>query len=87
MLDVVPFPTYPIHMKAVQITLDESLLAELDADDEVKRDGRSAVLRRAALEYLHRKRRKSIRDAYRRGYGSGADELTRWTDEAVWPEE
>jgi len=34
-------------MRAIQITLDERLLADLDADDEVKRDGRSAVLRRA----------------------------------------
>lgn len=74
-------------MKAVQITLDEKLLAELDADDEVKRDGRSAVLRRAAIDYLRRKRSASIREAYRRGYGSGAEDLAGWTDEAVWPEE
>jgi len=74
-------------MKAVQITLDERLLAELDADDEVKRDGRSAVLRRAALEYLRRKRRQSIKDAYRRGYRSGAEDLSGWAEEGVWPEE
>jgi metal-responsive CopG/Arc/MetJ family transcriptional regulator len=74
-------------MKAVQITLDERLLAELDADDEVKRDGRSAVLRRAATEYLRRKRSKSIEEAYRRGYGSGVDDLSGWPDQGVWPEE
>jgi metal-responsive CopG/Arc/MetJ family transcriptional regulator len=75
-------------MKAVQITLDERLLAALDADDEVKRDGRSAVLRRAAAEYLRRKRRASIADAYRRGYRGGAGrELEGWSDEGTWPDE
>lgn len=75
-------------MKAIQVTLDERLLAELDADDEVKRDGRSAVLRRAAAEYLRRKRRASIAEAYRRGYRGGAGrELEDWADEGTWPEE
>jgi metal-responsive CopG/Arc/MetJ family transcriptional regulator len=34
-------------MKAIQVTFDERLLCQFDADDEVRRDGRSAVLRRA----------------------------------------
>jgi hypothetical protein len=46
-------PTYDIHMRAIQITVDERLLAALDADEEVRRLGRSAVLRRAAIEYLY----------------------------------
>lgn len=75
-------------MKAIQVTLDEPLLSALDADDEVKRDGRSAVLRRAAAEYLQRKRRISIAEAYRRGYGGEADrEWAGWADEGAWPEE
>lgn len=80
--------TYFTPMKAVQVTLDEKLLAELDADPEVKRDGRSAVLRRATAEYLRRKQRASIADAYRRGYRAGAGrELEAWADEGVWPDE
>ncbi|PYR86414.1 MAG: hypothetical protein DMG19_13085, partial [Acidobacteria bacterium] len=43
-------------MKTIQITIDEALLAKLDADEETKRNGRSAVLRRAAAEYLNRRR-------------------------------
>ena len=75
-------------MKAIQITLNSDLLAKLDADEEVKRDGRSAVLRRAAAYYLQRKRRASIAEAYRRGYGGKQDtDLAGWPDEGAWPDE
>ena len=76
-----------MSMRAIQITMDERLLKELDADPEVKQVGRSLVLRRAAFEYLRRKRRTSIADAYRRGYGKkGAPELAGWSSEGKWPE-
>jgi metal-responsive CopG/Arc/MetJ family transcriptional regulator len=76
-------------MKAIQITIDERLLVRLDADEEVKRDGRSAVLRRAVADYLRKKRRGAVADAYRRGYGKHPSDvdLAGWTDEGVWPEE
>ena len=76
-------------MKAIQITLDAALLARLDADEEVQRDGRSAVLRRAADEYLRRRRRRAIADQYARGYGAGPNlgtEFSGWEDEGAWPE-
>lgn len=67
---------------------DEALLARLDADSEVKALGRSAVLRRAAAEYLRRRRAKRTADAYRRAYSKQDaidDELSRWADEGAWP--
>lgn len=76
-------------MKAIQITMDEDLLEELDRSDEVRRDGRSAVVRRATADYLRRNRRKAIADQYRRGYSGGEsveDELEAWAEEGVWPE-
>lgn len=74
-------------MKAIQITFDERLLRQLDADPEVRRHGRSLVLRRAAFEYLRRKRRSAIARAYQRAYGKkGAPELRRWADEGSWPD-
>ena len=76
-------------MKAIQITVDDRLLARLDADPEVKRLGRSAVFRRAVEAYLAHRRRRSIADAYRRGYGSGAglgEEFEGWSEEGVWPD-
>lgn len=69
---------------------DETLLQRLDADEEVRRTGRSAVLRRAAAEYLRRRRAKKTADAYVRAYGTARSaldrELTGWPDEGVWPE-
>ena len=76
-------------MKAIQITFDERLLEKLDNDDEVKRQGRSAVIRRAVAEYLNKRRRSSIADAYRRGYSKypAHDDFNGWTDESVWLDE
>ena len=74
-------------MKAIQITLDERLLDQLDRDDEVKKRGRSAVIRHALAAYFVKKRRQSVADSYRRGYAKEIDsELNGWTDEGVWPE-
>lgn len=76
-------------MKPVQIMMDEGLLRRLDADEEVRRKGRSAVLRQAAAEYLRRSRKKRIAEAYERAYrgtpGLG-DEFAGWEGEASWPE-
>lgn len=77
-------------MKTIQITMDEKLLAKLDAHEETQRDGRSAVLRRAVADYLNRRRRVSIADSYKRAYSkkSGLDrEFEGWEDEGVWPKE
>jgi len=75
-------------MKPVQITMDEGLLERLDADEEVKRDGRSVVIRRAIAEYLKARRKRRTADSYRRGYAAGvSEELVEWVGEAAWPDE
>ncbi|HXY39719.1 MAG TPA: ribbon-helix-helix protein, CopG family [Vicinamibacteria bacterium] len=76
-------------MKPIQLLIDEPLLRRLDADPEVKRVGRSAVLRRAASEYLRRSRSKRITESYRRAYGGNTGlghEWTGWENEGSWPE-
>lgn len=77
-------------MKAIQIMMDEALLRRLDGEEEVRRDGRSAVLRRAVAEYLRRRRASRIAAAYRQAYaretGLGRD-FEGWTGEGVWPDE
>ena len=77
-------------MKAIQVVLDEDLLARLDASEEVKAEGRSAVLRRAAAEYLARRRREAIADQYRKAYAGGeglGEEFEGWEEQGSWPEE
>jgi metal-responsive CopG/Arc/MetJ family transcriptional regulator len=75
-------------MKPIQVLIDEPLLKRLDADPEVRRVGRSEVVRRAAAEYLRRSRSRQIAEGYRRAYGDGGglgDEWTGWQDEGTWP--
>jgi metal-responsive CopG/Arc/MetJ family transcriptional regulator len=76
-------------MKPIQVLIDEPLLRRLDADPEVKRVGRSEVLRRAAGEYLRRSRSRHIAEGYRHAYGgleSLGEEWAGWEDEGSWPE-
>jgi metal-responsive CopG/Arc/MetJ family transcriptional regulator len=54
--------------KPVQISIDEDLLAQVDADSETKRDGRSAFMRSAILRYLAAKRRRAVDAAIVRAY-------------------
>lgn len=75
-------------MKPIQVSFDEELLEELDESEEVKREGRSAVLRRAVKEYLQRRRRRAIADQYRRAYGQErglGEEYEGWEEQGEWP--
>lgn len=68
--------------------MDEPLLRRLDADEEVQRLGRSEVLRRAADEYLRRRRARQVTDAYRQAYGNKeglGEEFLGWENEGSWP--
>jgi metal-responsive CopG/Arc/MetJ family transcriptional regulator len=77
-------------MKPVQVLIDEALLAELDANDEVRREGRSAVLRQVVREYLKRRRQQAIARQYREAYADGksmGDEFEGWEKQGEWPPE
>ncbi len=77
-------------MKAIQVTFEEDLLNDLDADDTVKVIGRSALLRQLAREYLRRERERRIDEQYARAYGDsgGADPAsTDWEEDGDWPPE
>jgi metal-responsive CopG/Arc/MetJ family transcriptional regulator len=71
-------------MKPVQILIDEELLASLDEDEEVRRNGRSRVLRGLVAAYLESRREARLDTQYRQGYGDNpqvSDELDRWAEE------
>ncbi len=77
-------------MKPIQVMIDEQLLERLDATEEVQRHGRSAVLRRAAEDYLRRRRRSTISEHYRSAYGGSGglgDEYSGWEGQGEWPAE
>ena len=68
---------------------DETLPARLDASEHVRRDGRSAVLRRAAEQFLHRREQELLDERYRTAY-EGVDvpdaEFADWEHQGAWPE-
>lgn len=77
-------------MKAVQVMFDEELLRRLDADNEVRRRGRSAVLREAVAEFLERRRQAKIAEQYRRAYAESpglGEDFEGWERQGVWPPE
>jgi metal-responsive CopG/Arc/MetJ family transcriptional regulator len=77
-------------MKPIQVMFDEDLLAELDADEDVRARGRSAVLREAAAAYLERRRRAVIAGEYENAYAGREgleEELEGWETEGEWPSE
>lgn len=59
-------------MKPVQVIFDEKLLKRLDATPEVRKSGRSAILRRATEEYLRRRRNREIAEQYAAAYGQAS---------------
>lgn len=77
-------------MKPVQVLFDEELLAELDADEQVQKVGRSRVLRQLAASYLKRRHEADVDARYAAGYGEGSsvgEELQGWDEEGVWPDD
>jgi metal-responsive CopG/Arc/MetJ family transcriptional regulator len=78
-------------MKAIQVMFEEGLLAELDGTAEVREQGRSAVLRQLASDFLRRHRQQEIDTRYERAYAGVEAPLGKdfegWEDEGIWPPE
>lgn len=74
-------------MKTIRVTLGDRLLALLDADEEIQRDGRSAVLARAAFEYLRLRKRDELAQAYEQTFAhEGSIDLDGGVEPGGWPE-
>jgi metal-responsive CopG/Arc/MetJ family transcriptional regulator len=79
--------------RSVQISLDEKLLARIDKQPAVRKQGRSAFIRAALEAYLAAGRAQTIDEAYDRAYGrKGASEIAfaefgPLIDGQAWPEE
>ncbi|MBI4701268.1 MAG: ribbon-helix-helix protein, CopG family [Deltaproteobacteria bacterium] len=77
--------------QAIQVSIDPTLLSEIDRHCQGRRRGRSAFIRQAVRTCLDLERSRQIDGAYRRGYGGRADEI--WNEMAPllegqrWPAE
>ena len=81
----------PARKRPVQVSMDQSLLKEIDADEESKKLGRSAFIARAVINYLRQKRERDVDARLIAAYAGKADELWAeaepWINEQVWPPE
>jgi metal-responsive CopG/Arc/MetJ family transcriptional regulator len=77
--------------KPVQISMEEDLLRQIEADPEAQAEGRSAFIRSAVRLYLRAKRRRQIDRAIVRAYASKQDQLLQEIEELMesqaWPGE
>lgn len=77
--------------RPVQISIDEELLARIDRDPQVKKQGRSAFIRSAVEIYLAAKRRREIDARLVKAFSGREDEMLGEVAELLgaqaWPED
>ena len=82
---------YNMATRPVQVTIDDDLLAAVDADPEAKERGRSAFIRSALRLYLKAKGRRAIDAQIRAAYGEQADsmvsEIEDLMEQQTWPDD
>jgi metal-responsive CopG/Arc/MetJ family transcriptional regulator len=61
--------------KAVQVSMDQELLARVDRDPKTKKEGRSVFIRDAILLYLEAKRRREVDQRIREAFSGREHEL------------
>ncbi len=78
------------HMEIVQIVLDKKLLHAADQAAKRTRRNRSALVRDALREHLHRLELRAREERDRHGYSQhsqSSEEARVWESEATWPQE
>lgn len=75
--------------KSVQVSIESSLLQQIDRDPEARANGRSAFLRAAASFYLAAKGRRHLDERIARAYDGHADAMLEEVGDLmasqVWP--
>lgn len=77
-------------MQTIQIVLDSKLLRAADRVARRWKMNRSALIRSALREHLHRLEIRDLEERDRRGYQEfpqNSDEVFGWESEAAWPTE
>lgn len=77
-------------MATIQVVLEDELLRAADRAARRARRNRSALIREALREHLHRLQLREKEKRDRAGYESHSDasaEFAVWEKEAMWPED
>jgi metal-responsive CopG/Arc/MetJ family transcriptional regulator len=80
---------YNPHMQTIQVVLEEKLLKDADRVVRRKKTNRSALIREALREHLHRLSIREKEDREREAYKKQPQDLSEilaWEKEAVWPD-
>jgi metal-responsive CopG/Arc/MetJ family transcriptional regulator len=76
-------------MHTIQVVLEEKLLKDTDRVVRRKKTNRSALIREALREHLHRLHVRELEEQERRAYEKlpqDPDEFAIWEKEVVWPD-
>jgi len=77
--------------RPVQISLDSELLARIDRDPQARKEGRSALIRRAVELYLAAKHRREVDAQLVKAFAGQADEMLDDVEQLLeaqaWPED
>ena len=76
-------------MHTIQVVLEEKLLKDTDRVVRRKKTNRSALIREALREHLHRLHVRELEEQERRAYEKlpqDPDEFAIWEKEIVWPD-
>jgi metal-responsive CopG/Arc/MetJ family transcriptional regulator len=80
---------YNPHMQTIQVVLEEKLLKDTDRAVRQEKTNRSALIREALREHLHRLSIREKEDREREAYKKQPQDLSEilaWEKEAVWPD-
>ena len=83
------FQQVNIMMKTIQMTIDETLLADVDRAVNELGTNRSLFIRHALQSALRQHAIKKLEERHAAGYAqqpAGETEVTEWVDEQVWGE-
>jgi metal-responsive CopG/Arc/MetJ family transcriptional regulator len=75
-------------METIQVVLDTKLLKATDRAVRRTKQNRSALIRDALREHLHRLEIRALEERDREGYAEQpqrSDESSAWESEAAWP--
>lgn len=77
-----------IMVKTIHMTVEESLLIQIDQTAKEMNTSRSALLREAIQKLMHERKIRQMEEQHRRGYQRiPQDDMSDWIAEQVWEDD